>query len=233
MKQLAKGSGQSGWAVQTVCSGEGWGGGGCGAKFLVEEGDLFTWSPNSPGGKVSYQCQDCGVLTSLGVCWGGPVPGYVRDRLREVKDPGRLKPSKAPSAGSAATLTEKPQQRVAQRCSQFLEAVGLPVAAAVVLAPADEVLGAALRELEGNHTSHAARTPEARISEMNTGLAEVFHLLEDARRSGLDPAEGYVRQLYEKMRRVLGLFNKPRTQPVVLSWLDLSEFEKEVTRICS
>jgi hypothetical protein len=41
MKILKKGREQKGWTREEICTGVGNGGGGCGAKLLVEQGDLF------------------------------------------------------------------------------------------------------------------------------------------------------------------------------------------------
>ncbi len=68
MKTLEKGRGQHGWASEFTCTGHGNGNGGCGAKLLVEEGDLYyTYSFDIPNNErhVTFTCQECGVETDL------------------------------------------------------------------------------------------------------------------------------------------------------------------------
>lgn len=69
MKVLEKGSGQKGWAKQYACTGNGNGGGGCRAKLLIEEHDLFeTGSHHYDGSSESYttfRCCECGVETDI------------------------------------------------------------------------------------------------------------------------------------------------------------------------
>jgi len=69
MKVLEKGSGQKGWSVKTTCTGNGNGDGGCGAKLLVEQPDLFFTSRSDHGGGhetyTTFECVECGVLTDL------------------------------------------------------------------------------------------------------------------------------------------------------------------------
>lgn len=69
MKVLKKGSGQKGWSVKQDCTGNGNKGGGCGAKLLVEEADLFhTFSSHYDGSNETYttfKCPECGVLTDI------------------------------------------------------------------------------------------------------------------------------------------------------------------------
>lgn len=68
MKVLKKGRKQKGWATETYCTGEGNGGGGCGAKLLVEQDDLFlTYSTHRDETDtfITFRCCDCGVETDL------------------------------------------------------------------------------------------------------------------------------------------------------------------------
>lgn len=69
MKVIKKGSGQKGWSGQFKCTGNGNGGGGCGAVLRVEEGDLFhTYRGYYDGSEdwfVTFRCCDCGVLTDI------------------------------------------------------------------------------------------------------------------------------------------------------------------------
>ncbi|MCC6475211.1 MAG: hypothetical protein IT514_15870 [Burkholderiales bacterium] len=66
MKVLKKGRAQKGWAAKLKCTGDGNGGGGCGATLLVEEGDLLHTASHAGGDtdhSVSFYCPECGVLT--------------------------------------------------------------------------------------------------------------------------------------------------------------------------
>ncbi len=64
MKVIEKGTGQKGWAQNHVCSGMGNGMGGCGAKLLVEQGDLFKTGGDEDS-LITFECVECGVLTNL------------------------------------------------------------------------------------------------------------------------------------------------------------------------
>jgi hypothetical protein len=88
MKVLEKGRKQKGWSVTRECTGNGNGGGGCGAKLLVEEGDLFKTTSQARDETTTYvtfKCSECGVLTDLG--GASSVPGHVFDKLK-TKNPG-------------------------------------------------------------------------------------------------------------------------------------------------
>lgn len=69
MKVLKKGRAQKGWSKEYACSGAGNGGGGCGAKLLVSEHDLYyTHSHHYDGSSESYvtfSCCDCSVETDV------------------------------------------------------------------------------------------------------------------------------------------------------------------------
>ncbi len=69
MKVLKKGRGQKGWAKKSVCTGKGNGMGGCGAKLLVEEGDLIRTGSHhydcSSEYYTTFICPECGVMTDL------------------------------------------------------------------------------------------------------------------------------------------------------------------------
>jgi len=76
MRVLKKGRAQKGWSTETKCTGAGNGDGGCGAKLLVEEGDLFQTSSSHYDGStdyyVTFKCAACGVLTDLDNYPNGP-----------------------------------------------------------------------------------------------------------------------------------------------------------------
>jgi hypothetical protein len=68
MKIIDQGRAQSGWSTLTSCTGEGNGGGGCGAKLLVEKSDLYVTSSSARDEitrHITFQCAACGVLTDL------------------------------------------------------------------------------------------------------------------------------------------------------------------------
>lgn len=69
VKVLKKGSGQKDWAKECKCTGAGNDGGGCGAKLLVEKGDLFQTYASYMGRDeewfVTFKCPECKVLTDL------------------------------------------------------------------------------------------------------------------------------------------------------------------------
>jgi len=66
MKLLEK---EKGWAKQFKCTGKGNKDGGCGAKLLIEESDLFqTYSSDMNGDQewfITFKCIECGVLTDI------------------------------------------------------------------------------------------------------------------------------------------------------------------------
>lgn len=69
MKVLKKGRKQKGWSVEVDCTGSGNGGGGCGARLLVEQPDLFRTTRSIRDETehfVTFKCCECGVLTDLG-----------------------------------------------------------------------------------------------------------------------------------------------------------------------
>lgn len=58
----------TGMSVETTCTGNGNGRGGCGATLLVEQPDLFTTYSFALGERerhVTFRCSACGVLTDL------------------------------------------------------------------------------------------------------------------------------------------------------------------------
>jgi len=71
VKVLAPGRQQTGWATEAICTGGGNGGGGCGAKLLVDETDLYkTFEGANYGGETptpiaTFRCMACGVETDV------------------------------------------------------------------------------------------------------------------------------------------------------------------------
>lgn len=76
MKVLEPGRPQKGWAKEFCCTGRGNGMGGCGAKLLVEQGDVFRTENHCMGESEMYstfECSECQVWTDI------EVPFPVRD----------------------------------------------------------------------------------------------------------------------------------------------------------
>jgi hypothetical protein len=68
MKVLERGRPQKGWSTEIKCTGSGNGGGGCGAKLLVEQVDLYKTYRNCRDESdtfVTFTCCECGVETDL------------------------------------------------------------------------------------------------------------------------------------------------------------------------
>ncbi len=84
MKVLSPGRAQKGWAQEFDCTGKGNGGGGCGARLLVEYGDLYkTHSYDYGGGHdvyITFRCGACGVETDIK--YTGPNRSGIRDKTR-------------------------------------------------------------------------------------------------------------------------------------------------------
>jgi hypothetical protein len=91
MKILKPGREQSGWAIETTCTGEGNGGGGCGAVLLVEAADLYITSRDTMGRDyeefATFQCPTCGVETDLSK--PGKAIQIARENGRRGGAPGR------------------------------------------------------------------------------------------------------------------------------------------------
>lgn len=87
MKILEPGRAQRGWSVETTCTGAGNGNGGCGAKLLVEEADLYRTQSQARDETTYYttfKCAACGVESDL-----PNVPSNVRQKLRDKPSEGR------------------------------------------------------------------------------------------------------------------------------------------------
>lgn len=82
MKILKPGRDQKGWAGEADCTGGGNGGGGCGARLLVEESDVFLTQRHARDESedfATFKCEACGVWTDLET---GKVPSRVWDKIR-------------------------------------------------------------------------------------------------------------------------------------------------------
>lgn len=68
MKILEPGRPQKGWTKECVCTGKGNWNGGCGAKLLVEETDLYQTSSSARDETeyyTTFMCEACGVETDI------------------------------------------------------------------------------------------------------------------------------------------------------------------------
>jgi hypothetical protein len=70
MKILEPGRPQEGWSREEICTGVGNGNGGCGAKLLVEQEDLYRTESGSAMDQSSesyttFCCVSCGVETDM------------------------------------------------------------------------------------------------------------------------------------------------------------------------
>lgn len=81
MKVLEPGRPQKGWSTEATCTGAGNGKGGCGAKLLVEQTDLFRTASHARDETtcyITFRCPECGVNTDLGSDYSrGKVPQRV------------------------------------------------------------------------------------------------------------------------------------------------------------
>lgn len=82
MRVLEPGREQRGWSKEVKCTGEGNGGGGCGAKLLVEQLDLFQTASGHHDGSTDYyitiECPQCFAWTDLP---DGSVPSHACKNL--------------------------------------------------------------------------------------------------------------------------------------------------------
>lgn len=83
MKVLKKGRAQRGWSQEYICTGKGNGGGGCGAKLLVEFPDLYMTYSSCLGeseSHVTFRCVECTVQTDIS--YSGPDSELIRGSSR-------------------------------------------------------------------------------------------------------------------------------------------------------
>jgi hypothetical protein len=82
---LKHGRPQKGWSIELCCTGEGNGKGGCGARLLVEEGDLFKTALHCRDETdvfATFRCLECGVLTDAPT---NEVPPHIFSALKPEK----------------------------------------------------------------------------------------------------------------------------------------------------
>ena len=91
MKVLEHGN-PNGWEIEQKCTGAGNGDGGCGARLLVAEDDLFITSHTDYGGDTDYYytftCPDCGRKTDIPT---KNIPHAVQDKVFNKYETDRLK----------------------------------------------------------------------------------------------------------------------------------------------
>lgn len=91
MKVLEKGRPQTGWAKEFTCTGNGnSGGGGCRAKLLVEQGDLFVTQSHcrdETDSFLTFECSECRVWTDLTTAQAREAPQEAWNA--SVRMPGR------------------------------------------------------------------------------------------------------------------------------------------------
>lgn len=83
MRILKAGRKQKGWAKEFDCTGKGNGDGGCGARLLVEIGDLFLTRSHIRDECevfVTFKCAACGVLTDIKHSEGPPNISSLPDQ---------------------------------------------------------------------------------------------------------------------------------------------------------
>ena len=82
MKVLKEGN-PNGWEIERDCTGEGNGDGGCGAKLLVAEDDIFITSGSSLGETdyyYTFECPQCKCRTDIPV---KEIPMRVRNKAMD------------------------------------------------------------------------------------------------------------------------------------------------------
>ena len=76
MKVIKKSRAQKGWSKEFDCTGSGNGEGGCGARLLVEQDDVFKTYHHCYDGSsdvyATFKCARCGVLTDIADAWRLP-----------------------------------------------------------------------------------------------------------------------------------------------------------------
>lgn len=94
MQVLEKGRPQKGWSKEIVCTGAGNGNGGCGARLLVEQDDLFKTTSSCRDEVTTYitiRCSECSVMTDLANNEYGlnSIPSHVwSTTVRGIRHPG-------------------------------------------------------------------------------------------------------------------------------------------------
>ena len=84
MKVLEKGN-PNGWEIERVCTGKGNGDGGCEAKLLVAEADIYL-TKSSCMGEIDYyftfKCPECGVETDIPE---SEIPSRITKKLMDAE----------------------------------------------------------------------------------------------------------------------------------------------------
>lgn len=88
MKVLEKGN-PNGWEIERTCTGDGNGAGGCGAKLLVAEADIYLTKAHHMGETdyyYTFKCPECGVETDVAEC---AVPLRIKNKLMAAENAKR------------------------------------------------------------------------------------------------------------------------------------------------
>ena len=84
MKVLEKGN-PNGWEIEQYCTGKGNGDGGCGAKLLVAEADIYLTEAHHMGETdyyYTFKCSECGCETDIPE---DKIPLRIRNKLLDAK----------------------------------------------------------------------------------------------------------------------------------------------------
>ena len=112
MKLIKPGRPQKGWAKEAKCTGDGNGGGGCGAELLIEEADLYITSSSCRDETDYYEtftCAACGVETDM-----KGVPTEVHMRLPK-KEAWKKRPKTPETLEAWAEATRLSMTEVEQK----------------------------------------------------------------------------------------------------------------------
>lgn len=121
MKTIAPGRPQQGWATEATCTGLGNGNGGCKAKLLVEQADLYRTESHARDETTPYTtftCSQCGVETDL---QDSSVPTHVRQNLPLKRDWER----RTGAAGQAIAIAANARSTAPHEIATRQLAVGL------------------------------------------------------------------------------------------------------------
>jgi len=85
MKVLEKGN-PNGWEIEQYCTGKGNGDGGCGAKLLVAEADIYLTSSTDLTESTTYyytfKCSECGCETDIPE---NQIPKRITKKLMDAR----------------------------------------------------------------------------------------------------------------------------------------------------
>lgn len=125
MRIIKKGRPQVGWAKETVCTGKGNGDGGCGAKLLIEEGDLFKtyhhcYGDSTPDVFITFRCPECGVETDI-----EDVSGVVTSKLPDKKNFAAKKVKPMPKSVETNSIKKNEDGHIIYEINSFEDFVNV------------------------------------------------------------------------------------------------------------